>query len=125
MNDAAVEEQKVRVMGFIDLWLVPLGLGMWNITHKWNRGEHAESNQADRVVMTCTAWWQYLSAALEYFLPAVAARDDEDLEECIVHELIHMHLSEMRSTGLDHEHEERVATQLSRAFLWVRNAAAK
>lgn len=44
---------------------------------------------------------------------------DEEIEYVVVHELMHVFLNEMREQG--QQHEERVATLLAKAFLWVRD----
>jgi predicted SprT family Zn-dependent metalloprotease len=46
--------------------------------------------------------------------------DADSIEKIVVHELMHVFLNEMREKGIDHE--ERVATMLSQAFLWVKES---
>ena len=43
----------------------------------------------------------------------------KEIEKVVVHELMHVFLNETREEGIDHE--ERVATQLQKAFFWIRN----
>jgi hypothetical protein len=51
----------------------------------------------------------------------VAEQSDAVLERAFVHELMHIFLKETRETGRDWlDHEERVASVLTKAFLGLR-----
>lgn len=52
-------------------------------------------------------------------MPRVREIGDKELERCFVHELMHIFLSETGDDWLDHE--ERVASTLTKAFLWQRD----
>jgi hypothetical protein len=57
-------------------------------------------------------------------MPRVLELSDEDLERCVVHELVHVFLNEARENGEDWlDHEERVASTLAQAFIWLRDHA--
>lgn len=132
INDETYEKHKARVRGFLDAWREPLGVDQWRIRLEWYREPIPGANE--KAVMTCTAEWRYLEAHLEISLTNVDKhmQDDDELEECVVHELCHMLVSEMQpqwsgyiepkelETNLALPHEERVCTILARAFLRVR-----
>lgn len=129
MTDAEYGEQKARVKALIDKWPEHLGLGWWKLTYVYEReldGETERDNKVANWVTTfrCRAQWQYSNALITAFLPTIASLSDEDLEQAFVHELCHVLVSEMREPKKDHyDHEERVATTLAKAFIWVREAA--
>lgn len=134
MDDAEYEHQKARIQALIERWLKPLGLHWGRTTFIYERDsgefqrlrdEHCGDNSGlDRpAVAFCTADWRYGQASIYFNMLVVAGEDDDVLEEYFVHELMHIFLSEMREEGRDHE--ERVATTLAKAFLWLRDHLAE
>jgi len=129
MDDKAYRAQKARVEALIEKWVKPVGLGYWRLTFSWYReplppypGKQAPS-APDVVLMDVRADWRYNQAFIRVCLPEVAELDDDHLEWAFVHELMHVFLNEMRYYGDDgrKEHEERVASHLASAFIWLRN----
>lgn len=123
MNDEQFEAQRVRVRAIFDRWLGLLRLQGWQIIFHWDRTDGAERGHSFRSFMSCEPDWRYLHAVINVHLGAISEVDDDDvLEGYVVHELMHIHLSEISHDDETYRaHEERVATQLSRAFLEVRN----
>ncbi len=74
----------------------------------WEGGDHVQAEAM------CTPYWKYLTATLRFSTEKMAEFDDEEFEETVVHEMVHIVLSELDKRD---EHEERVATLLSRALL--------
>lgn len=130
MNDAEYEQQKTRVQRLIAKWTADLGLNTWQIRYEWSRESlrpiEGGLSTSDKFgpVMICEAHWPYLLATIEVCLPEVMDVDDWHLEQYLVHEYAHILLNEMHAWH--HEegqwHEERVATYLARAFMWVYEA---
>lgn len=126
MTDAEYEAQKARLLAVSERWITPLGMGWWRVTHIWERAEGASDKGDDRCpVASVVVDWEYRHVGITWYLPTVARRSDEDLEQDFVHECCHILVNEMRqwrdaNDGL--QHEERVCTDLARAFLWVRQA---
>lgn len=59
-------------------------------------------------------------------LPVMEELTDDELEEIFVHECGHILVNEMRGDPDDWlDHEERVVSTLTKAFLWVRSAFAE
>lgn len=71
----------------------------------------------------CDAKWQYMDHELTFHLGRVRTMTAEEIEITVVHELCHILVNEMREPDEDLKHEERVTTQLQKAFMWVRNNA--
>lgn len=69
----------------------------------------------------CHTDWRYQETTIYISLDAIKRMDKGEIEKVVVHELMHVFLNEMREEGIDHE--ERVATNLQKAFVWVRSLA--
>ena len=117
-------DKRELVKGYVDKWLQPLGLLWWKveiiyyddpmeIARRFVEGDGISRG-------TCNADWRYGTATVRLNLPALAEHSDNDIEMIVVHELVHILVNEMREEGIDHE--ERVVTGLTKAFLWTRGA---
>ena len=95
-------------------WFDRLGLKGWEIVFEYVDGP-LETDAISQAVATTTVQWQYKSAVISYSLPALTEKVDEELEEMIVHEFLHILVHEMREGDI--KHEERVVTELSRSFI--------
>lgn len=108
-------------------WIPRLGLAWWDLEIVYyddpqeiiNRFRIIESGEM--VPATVIAQWMYADAKICINLPAFEHIEDEDIERVVVHELCHILVNEMREPEL--HHEERVVTQLTKAFFWVADAA--
>jgi len=123
MNDAEYDTQKARIQVLIDRWVRRIGLGWWDLSFEYVRAEfEVDGKPAPETSARCTANWRYGHAHLAFNMPRVADLEDQDLERCFVHELMHIFLNEARESGDDWlDHEERVASTLTKAFLWLRD----
>jgi hypothetical protein len=128
MTDAEYAEQKDRIIALSDKWLKPLGLGWWDIRLTFQRSGYMEpkQNTRDRSVAKCDCDWRYGHAEITFNMPLVAEQNDDDMENIVVHELMHVFLNEMRWARQDGQddidHEERVASTLTKALLWLRES---
>lgn len=112
MTDKEYKAQKARVWRLVNKWIPKLGLQPWKVTVNWER----EKNLSDpRTIMDCFADWRYLGAVITAYLPTVAEEPDDHLEEIVIHELLHVHVNELRERKIDHE--ERVVTTLARVVM--------
>lgn len=115
------EEQRARIRSLADKWLKPLGLLWWErieFSYFDNR-HHFDRDSGNEALFITYADWRYLDALVEVNLALAAELGDERLELCFVHEMMHIHLDELQVSEEYHDHEERVATCLARAFLWA------
>ena len=129
MKRKAFERQRERIVALADHWISQLGIGWWSVTHYYARSakEYRECTGHDPVtsLMTCVTDWRYRTASITVNCPLTRDVTDNELEEFYIHELMHIFLSEMSvDAGDRQDHEERVATTLARAFLWVENRGA-
>jgi hypothetical protein len=131
MDDAEFERQKQRIRDLAQKWIGPLGLAWGTISMAYCRTRDefdpsdAPSLSVDTTVAKCRTDWRYAQSTITWVLPNVAEQDDEKLELIFVHELMRIFLNEMRwyeHEGHGIDHEERVATTLAKAFLWLRDA---
>jgi len=137
MTDAEFEAQRERLQKLSERWLEPLGLKWWHVTLTYERdsGEYkVDGEPSPRSIANCAADWRYLNANITWNMLQVAEQDDEELELAFVHELMHVFLNEFRALhgdgathGVERDdwlaHEERIASTLARAFVWVRERA--
>lgn len=128
-DQAEHDHQKARIERLFQRWIKRIGLGWWRIDIDYADGligRHEDPDDCWSTVMVCEPAWQYMKASIAVSLQQCVGVSDEDLESYIVHELMHVFLSEMRETDdQEHKHEDRVASTLTNAFLWLRDAAVQ
>ena len=119
MTDAEYEVQLERVRRLIEKWAKPIGLNWWRAKYVYDRDRCPEDAKR---VMDCSSSWKYGWFQITAYLPVVMTREDNELEEDFVHELMHVFLTELRNLeAVEWEaHKEHVATVLAKAFIWLR-----
>lgn len=127
MNDAAFKHQMARVEKIHQHWAYTLGLRNWSIQRAYHRGPFSDKdNEEHHSIAECKSDWRYLHAIISWDLTEIEDLDDEALEGHVVHELMHVFLEELRHPCDDFmAHEERIASSLAQAFIWVRNVERK
>lgn len=140
MTDQQAEEQKERLRLLADFWLKQLGLNYWlvNLEYFDDTGDFANAAGSthshprfgvERIVARTFVSWEYMEATIQFCLLECANFNDDELETMFVHECCHILVNEMRYVtdceceNFNVRHEERVVTQLAKAFIWVRDAA--
>jgi len=100
-------------------WVHWLGLEYWIVNCYF---EDDEINKGNGYLLagSTDVEWKYLHAYVTFYPKTMRHLSKSDIECAVVHELMHIFLNEMREEGIDHE--ERVATILQKAFMWVRYA---
>jgi hypothetical protein len=123
-----MDEAKEKIQKYFDIWTEQLGLRWWDITVHYFRepSEILENfrsdNNPDKLIPAfVNSYWNYLKADIYINLPEFVGMEEEHIEEIVAHELCHVLVSEMHEEGM--RHEERVATILQKAFIWVREYA--
>lgn len=115
---------KKLVKKYLDKWIEPLGLGWWEIIviyyNHLPKTKQATGYDDPRVAARCNADWRYGKAYLEVSMREFSNMDEHTAEVVIIHELTHILVNEMRAGNIDHE--ERVVTTLTKAFMWTRCA---
>lgn len=119
-------------------WITCMGLRFWRIhleyvqhAHEMQGRRSASSPEGTVCLGMAQAEWKYCEATLVLNCEELASRSDDEVEHVIVHELCHVLVNEMREWAGSHmpddewaaymKHEERVVTQLEKAFMWTRS----
>lgn len=97
-------------------WVHWTGLGYWHIGIVFK--EKCKENPYR--CGYCEVNWKYLVSTVTFYIKPLKSQSPATIERVVIHELMHILLNEMRAKGIDHE--ERVATQLQKAFSWVKGA---
>lgn len=127
LTDEEYDEQKRRLDELIEQWRAPLGLGWWRIEFVWEResyGGHRELDEGrfDTRYADTTVLWQYRLAIMRWFLPEVAALDDDQLKEAFFHEAAHIHVAQMKAKPVRKVDEEHCVTGIAKALGWMYDA---
>lgn len=125
MNDMDYAKQKARCKKFIDKWFDTMGLGWFKVDMTWNR---ARDEDVPSTAAKTITHWQYRTANIEWFVPALEDNDDDFLEGIVVHEFTHILIAPLmladstEDLKLQHEY----ATEcIARAIVWAREAGEK
>jgi hypothetical protein len=104
-----------------DKWLKILGLDEYKIDVVYYYNDPVDSSDsAYKISMNVMSDWAYMLATINVYLVNLKSASEYELEEDVVHELIHMCLHEMEHTYREEDyqnHKERVVVKLSRAIL--------
>ncbi len=126
MSKREYKKQRERIRALISEWHDVLGLWSWEVRHHYYHGQFKKigPNTESRDALAATyADWKYLYASVQWNLKMVVKQNDAALREVFVHEMMHIYLAEVRMTG-KMSNEERIATELSRAFVRVKERAS-
>ena len=122
LTDAERDAQRERVKALFERWIGLIGLDRWKIKISYLAEGPIEGDDGSFALMTCTARWEYRKATITVALSECPALPDDELEQIVVHELMHIFLSEMREKDEDLKHEERVATMLAEGLIGLYKA---
>lgn len=111
-----------QIKKLCDTWVYRLGLKWWEVTINYISDAQEIIKMfriaEDEIVVARTfADWRYATCNIYFNLPTLKSLSVRDVEKVIIHELCHVLINEMREGGIDHE--ERVVTTLTKAFLWT------
>lgn len=126
MIDKEYKKQKARITYLRDKWVKQLGLNWYRITYEYVdesqslalKVRYTNSFYASRPVFEVSSDGNYMEACITCYMPNVAELEDDVLEECFLHELMHIMVAPMR-TKQHAGDEERVCTLLAKAFGWA------
>lgn len=121
LRDAEYRAQIVRVKKLTKLWSGILGAGWFHIQLCFEREGIEGAHHTGMPYLACTEGsWEYMNFTIRWNMPLVLETGDEELENAVVHEFMHVFLREMEAEGAGHE--ERVATLLARAIIFTRDS---
>ena len=114
--------KRKQIKKLFDKWTYLLGLRWWNVTINYIDDPQEiirifRVTDEDVCIAKSYCDWRYATCNIYVNLPQLKQMDDQQVEMTIVHELCHALVNEMREDGIDHE--ERVVTGLTKAFLWT------
>jgi hypothetical protein len=101
----------------LDEWQPQLGLTDWTVTITLVK---KPANGSETAAGVCYAQWEYKLVEIELVKKHIRNMDYKDLEEVMIHELLHAVVSPMQDQNTDEKHKELVVTNLTNAFLWTR-----
>jgi hypothetical protein len=127
VNEAAdmFEVQRERVVVIFEKWRAPLGLKWWTVELSWeyDRSLFTHDDSDFECIAFVNGHWPYRTATIHINMHLLHERDDDELEQDILHEMVHIPLFEMQPEQQDFvDHRERVVCTLTNAFQWVREA---
>lgn len=125
MKAKAFKRERKRWRKHYGWWVHHLGLGDWEIKRLYYDKPFKKQRKGRFTIADCTVDWEYKLATIRANLALLRGRSDTEVEKIVVHELMHVKLNEMRHYGASDGiyHEERTATELTSAFIWVRDGA--
>lgn len=121
LSEREAAKQAKRLTKLANKWVDLIGLKQWEISFSISDETLTLGHGSDESEQAAVCWslWQYLEAGITFSGPFLLQADDDELEAVFLHELMHLHLSELRPPEDDDDdhvrHEERVTTLLSRA----------
>lgn len=117
MTDKEYGEQKKRVKKLIDKYQRPLGFNWWGITHEFHR-KPIENHEG--AAATTSSQWEYRNALIKWCLPEVQGLTDDQLDECVLHELCHILIAPIETyEDSMAERCELAVTNVQRAIKWA------
>ena len=116
MNDKEYRAESRRVNAMLKKWSPFFSLDGWDIRVAIVRGHKGVSCAGESLAADVTCQWQYMNAHMNVYAESTVEISDYELEETIVHELVHIMVAEL-APDVHSDSEERVVTGLARAFL--------
>jgi hypothetical protein len=113
------KQVKKLIRKYFKWWVKWTGLGYWDIVAIFSNETEPRDN-GYLSIGHCDCEWKYQTATITFHPKDMRHLTEKQIEEAVVHELMHVFLNEMREGEI--HHEERCATALQKAFLWVRGA---
>ena len=111
-------------MKLVEKWRENLGLNTYRLHNSWaTEPKEGSPNCAASTEMR----WEYLEADFTWYLPNLKQLNDDELEECVVHEFCHILIAPLMHEDTEHGRliYERVTSTVQRAILWTFQAGAK
>lgn len=121
MSDKEYNQLKKKITRLASLWRERLGLNTYRLHHSWDR---TTKEKADNCGAEVKMRWEYLEADFTWYMPALKDLNDDELEECIVHEFCHVLIAPLMYDDSEHGRlvYERVTSTVQRAIGWTYEA---
>lgn len=132
MNDAEFEQQQARVQALMEKWKEILPVSTWLIRPRYHRDGVDKKGHKSDAVATTEPNWAYLHAGIDWNMPEVEDASDDDLENYVIHEYVHILIDELTRYALRREgydgltadwaQVEHVTSMLTLGIRWAYNA---
>lgn len=109
-------------------WVTPMGLNWWDLDINYIYGDGPAQGKGRSGVASTRVNWEYKLATIDFYMANLIGRNLEQLEETVVHEMVHIPLSIMQMDINDEDYQKLVeltVTLITEAILWVREFAEK
>ncbi len=119
MNDTEAAAVIEQIKAAFFKWRSRLGLFTWRVTLAYDRGNVLEGHP--NAAAYCEADYPYRHASIMFLLRDFKGDTAAEVEEKVLHELLHILVVEMQQYPTI-EHVESVVSWLTSAFLWTQSA---
>lgn len=122
MNDREFERQKRRVIRLMVKWRELMRLDGWRddlMFRDRERDDVAAAGGLYTVGMDTTVAWPYRKYLINVYLPCFPHKTDDEVEELVVHELMHVMLGPLEGADVSTAVMESVTTDLEMALLYA------
>lgn len=114
MTNKEFERAKKRIRKYVDKWRNLLGLWNWSGLLHWSNKRKTIEDHDLEALADVHSNWEYLNYDITFYLPCFIKTTERDIERCVMHEMMHIVVHEMRGRGI--KHEERVVSHLTNAL---------
>lgn len=121
---AQMAEVRERIRNIVTRWITPMGLNWWDVEVKFVY----QAPLADSSFLTIAradVEWEYKLASITFYVPEMVDMEDKELEEIVVHEMVHILVAPIQQDDGNQQMTEFGITLLTDALLWVRDYAAR
>ena len=128
MKKKKIERTKRVIRESFLWWVKQMGFGWWRDVTAVYVEREKDYNKIRDGIEGGNAYvevdWEYLQMTIWFNVERNARRKKREIENTVIHELVHGLLAELVEYP-DQKHEERVVVIIARAFQWVRDEAEK
>lgn len=124
MDDKEFEKQRERVLAIFNSWRDLLSLNSHRFSISYDRNNDNDKTTVARV----WANWEYMTHHVKFYMPQVLEiEEDDQLEELVVHELVHVLLDPLSKQLKEDGDEAKLAinefvtTNIAYRLIWARD----
>lgn len=128
MTDRQFAVQKKRVDDYLHKWRNILNMWQDRLTIRYERRSHSDHSHT---IGETWASWHYRNHAITFYMPEIAEiKDDSEVEEAVLHELVHilLHAATGNYDGKNEAEREKMefaVQSTTLALIWAHKAGGK